>query len=41
MPAVLSVRVGPGLTAFARTPLGPSSADHALVSGSNASLLDS
>jgi hypothetical protein len=41
MPAVPSIRVGPGLTAFTRTPLGPSSADHALVSSSNAALLDS
>jgi hypothetical protein len=30
--AVPSVRVGPGLTAFTRTPLGPYSAAHALVS---------
>jgi hypothetical protein len=29
---VPSVRVGPGLTALTRTPLGPNSADHALVS---------
>src|ERR1700687_3513220 len=38
--AVPSVRVGPGLTAFTRTPLGPYSAAHALVSRLMAALLD-
>jgi hypothetical protein len=38
--AVPSVRVGPGLTAFTRTPLGPYSVAHALVSRLMAALLD-
>src|ERR1700740_2330099 len=38
--AVPSVRVGPGLTALTRTPLGPYSAAHALVSRLMADLLD-
>jgi signal recognition particle receptor subunit beta len=38
--AVPSVRVGPGLTAFTRTPLGPYSAAHALVNRLMAALLD-
>src|SRR5882757_5927605 len=38
--AVPSVRVGPGLTAFTRTPVGPYSAAHALVSRLIATLLD-
>src|ERR1700750_2897099 len=38
--AVPSVRVGPGLTAFTRTPLGPYSLAHALVSRLTAALLD-
>src|SRR5947207_11922292 len=38
--AVPSVRVGPGLTALTRTPLGPYSAAHALVSRLMAALLD-
>ena len=35
-----SVRVGPGDTAFTRTPLGPNSAAHALVSRLSAALLE-
>src|SRR5258708_27533711 len=38
--SVPSVRVGPGLTALTRTPLGPNSAAHALVSRVSAALLD-
>src|SRR6478735_11120719 len=38
--AVPSVRVGPGLTAFTRTPLGPYSAAQALVNRLIAALLD-
>src|SRR5258707_9999144 len=38
--SVPSVRVGPGLTVLTRTPLGPYSAAHALVSRLIAALLD-
>src|SRR6476469_10612294 len=38
--AVPAVRVGPGLTAFTRTPLGPYSAAHASASRLMAALLD-
>jgi hypothetical protein len=38
--AVPSVRVGPGLTALTRTPDGPYSAAHALVSSTRAALLE-
>src|ERR1700742_3646847 len=40
IPAVPSVRVGPGLTALTRTPDGPYSAAHDLVSSTSAALLD-
>src|SRR5207253_8826171 len=40
IPSVPSVRVGPGLTALTRTPLGPYSSAHALVNWFSAVLLD-
>lgn len=40
MPAVPAVRTGPERTALNRTPRGPYSAAHALVSSSTAALLD-
>src|SRR5205807_9136069 len=40
MASVPSVRVGPGLTALTRTPLGPYSAAHVLVSRLMAALLE-
>src|SRR6266851_4937867 len=40
MASVPSVRVGPGLTALTRTPLGPYSAAHVLVSRLRAALLE-
>jgi hypothetical protein len=40
MTSVPSVRVGPGLTALTRTPFGPNSAAHALVSRVSAALLE-
>jgi hypothetical protein len=40
MPAVPSVRAGPGLTALTRTPAGPYSAAQDLVSSTSAALLE-